>query len=288
MNNVIQMVLLVPTSFFTILWIYFALRYEAKFQSIVNSIDKKQFQFGEFFYIGFQMMEFIHFNIKSDKNRKKVSGMAEIYGRKYAEYYYYVMMGGQITYIMTLVPLVMLLAILSGRVMFLLFGIAVSVLVVWYVRETFQDKIEQRREELLMGFPQVLSKITLLVNAGMMLRDAWKKVALSGKGVVYQEMQITLHEFENGISELDAYNNFAGRCALKEMRKFSALVAQGITKGSSDLAHFLQEMSEEMWAQKKALVMQRAAKAESKLLLCTGMIFIGILLMIIVPIFGSL
>lgn len=288
MKSVFQLLLLIPTTVFVIIWVYYAARYEAKYKNIVDSIDKKQFQFGEFFYIGFQIMELVRFNIKSDKNRKKVSEMAEIYGRKYAEYYYYVMMGGQITYSVTLIPMVLLLAILSNNVMFLVFGIAISVLVVWYVRETFNDKIENRREELLMEFPQVLSKMTLLVNAGMMLRDAWKKVAGTGTGVLYQEMRITISEFENGVSELDAYRNFADRCALKEMRKFSALVAQGLTKGSADLAYFLKDMSDELWTQKKSLVMQKAAKAETKLLMCTAMIFVGILIMIIVPIFGSL
>lgn len=288
MTSTFQLILLVPTTISVLLWVYYAVRYAAKYQSITESIDKEQFQFGEFFYIGFQIMELIHFNLKSDKNRKKVSEMAEIYGRKYAEYYYYVMVGGQITYGFTLIPIVLMLAVLSNEVMFLVLGLVISVLLVWYVRETFQDKIEYRREELLLEFPQVLSKMTLLVNAGMMLRDAWKKVADTGEGVIYTEMQTTVSEFENGVSEIIAYQNFADRCALKEMRKFSALVAQGLTKGSADLAYFLKEMSDELWAQKKSLVLQKAAKAETKLLICTILIFVGILIMIIVPIFGNL
>lgn len=288
MKSTFQLILLIPTTIIVLIWVVCALKYEKKFKSFVDTIDKNQFQFSEFFYIGFQIMEMIHFDIKSDKNRKKVSEMAEIYGAKYAEYYYYVMMGGQITYIMTLLPIVFLLSLLSNEVMFFVFGIAIAVLVVWYVRETFNDKISERRDELLMQFPQVLSKITLLVNAGMVLRDAWKKVAFNGDGVIYKEMQITVHEFENGVSELEAYRHFADRCALKEMRKFAALVEQGLTKGSSDLASFLKDMSDEMWAQKKATVMQKAAKAGTKLVMCTGLIFVGILIMIVVPIFGSL
>ena len=76
--------------------------------------------------------------------------------------------------------------------------------------------------------------------------------------------------------------------ALKEMRKFAALVEQGLSKGSADLARFLQDMADELWAQKKNNVMEKASKAESKLVLCTGLIFVGILIMIIVPIFGNM
>lgn len=288
MSSIFQLIILIPTTVLVLIWIICAVKYEKKFESFVATIDKEQFQFSEFFYIGFQIMEWIHFNIKSDKNRKKVSEMAEIYGAKYAEYYYYVMMGGQITYIVTLFPVIFLLALLSNDMAVLAFGVVLAVLVVWYVRETFNDKIEERREELLMEFPQVLSKITLLVNAGMVLRDAWKKVAFSGEGVIYTEMQTTVHEFENGISEIEAYRHFADRCALKEMRKFAALVEQGIMKGSSDLAKFLRDMSDEMWAQKKGAVIEKAGKAGTKLVMCTGLVFVGILIMIIVPAFSSL
>lgn len=288
MNGIVQIILLIPTTITVIFWVYYALKYEQKYKSITDSIDENQFRFCEFFYIGFQIMELIHFDIRSDKNRKKVSEMAEIYGRKYAEFYYYVMVGGEITYAVTLVPIVLLISILSDNLMALVFGLVLSVLLVWYVRETFNDQIEQRREELLLEFPQVLSKMTLLVNAGMVLRDAWKKVAMTGKGVIYQEMQITMQEFENGVSEIQAYQNFADRCALKEMRKFASLVTQGLSKGSADLANFLKEMADELWAEKRSMVMQKAAKAETKLLIPTILIFVGILILIIVPIFGSL
>lgn len=288
MSSIFQLIILIPTTFLVLIWIVCAVKYEKKFQDFVVTIDKNQFQFAEFFYIGFQIMEWLRFNIRSDKNRKKVCEMAEIYGAKYAEYYYYVMVGGQITYIVTLLPLVFLLALLSNNAMVLGFGVVIAVLVVWYVRETFNDQIESRREELLMDFPQVLSKITLLVSAGMVLRDAWKKVAFSGEGVIYTEMQTTVYEFENGVSEIEAYRHFADRCALKEMRKFAALVEQGIIKGSSDLAKFLRDMSDEMWAQKKNVVIEKAAKASTKLVMCTGLVFVGILIMIIVPVFSSL
>ena len=44
----------------------------------------------ELFFIGFQIMELIRFNIKSDASRKKIKLMSEVYGKKYAEYYYYI------------------------------------------------------------------------------------------------------------------------------------------------------------------------------------------------------
>lgn len=38
---------------------------------------------------------------------------------------------------------------------------------------------------------------------------------------MYKEMQLTSEEMNNGVSELDALHNFAQRCSVKEIRKFS-------------------------------------------------------------------
>ena len=40
--------------------------------------------------IGFELLEMVRFNTKSDYARKKVKETSEVYGRRYAEYYYYV------------------------------------------------------------------------------------------------------------------------------------------------------------------------------------------------------
>ena len=158
----------------------------------------------------------------------------------------------------------------------------------WYLDEMFKDKLTARREELLAEFPQVLSKLTLLVNSGMMLRNAWNRIAKDGSGILYQEMSAATAEMQNGISEPDAYRNFAERCGLKEMRKFSSLVTQSLAKGSGDLSFFLKDMSDEMWEMKKNLVKQKSEQANSKLLAPIVIIFLGILVMIMAPILGGL
>lgn len=132
--------------------------------------------------------------------------------------------------------------------------------------------------------PQVLSKLTLLVNSGMVLRDAWKKVSITGERTLYLEMQNTNLEMENGVMEIDAYRNFAERCNVKEVRKFTSLIIQNLNKGNEELAYFMKDLSDEMWEVKKNEVKQKGEKANSQLLLPMMMIFIGILLIIMVPI----
>ena len=288
MSSTFQMIMLMPATIFVLLWILLAAKYEKKFVSITQTLEKSGYPLYELFYIGFELLEMVRFNTKSDYARKKVKEMSEVYGRRYAEYYYYVQVGGQVTYAVTMVPVVFILAVLGNSPMALAFGIVLAFLCVWYLSEMFKDKLTARREELLADFPQVLSKLTLLVNSGMMLRNAWNRVANDGKGVLYQEMAAATAEMQNGISEPDAYRNFAERCNVKEIRKFASLIIQNLKKGNEELAYFLKDLSDEMWEVKKNEVKQKGEKANSRLLLPMMLIFIGILIMILVPVFQQM
>lgn len=288
MGNSFQIIFFFIAAVLSLTWIYMERKYGHRYDQIIDTIDRSTYRMPEIFFIGFRIMEIIGFDIKSETNRKKVKNMAEIYGKKYAEYYLYVMTGAQISYAITILPIGILVAVIANRPVAMLFGIALAVLVVVYLSEEFKDKLNERRSELLMQFPQVLSKMTLLVNSGMVLREAWQKVSMSGTGILYSEMQLTSTELQNGISEWDAYYAFGERCALKEMKKFAAVVTQGLSKGSSELTMILKDMSDEMWETKKNLVKRKGEASASKLLGPTAMIFVGILIMIIAPILGGL
>lgn len=288
MQSVFQLAMLAPVTVLAVGWIVLALKYEDKFQGITSTIDSGEYYMCELFYIGFQVMEIIHYNMKSERARRKIKLMAEVYGRKYAEYHYYVLIGGQITYMLTAVTGILLLALLANEPTAILFGVALAGLFVWYLNESFKDKLTARREKILSDFPQVLSKLTLLVNSGMLLRDAWNLTAQQGNSVLFEEMRKTAVQLSNGVPETTAYYEFAERCGVKEIRKFSSMVIQGLEKGGSDLTGFLRDMSEEMWAEKKNMVRQKGEKANAKLLIPTTIIFIGILVMIMAPVLTGL
>ena len=119
------------------------------------------------------------------------------------------------------------------------------------------------------------------------MREAWVKVAYTGERALYQEMQITSQEMANGVPDLEALRNFADRCSLKDIRKVTSTIIQNMQKGNKELSYFLEEISREMWEEKKNLVRQKGEAAGTKLMIPTGMIFIGILIMVVVPIFAN-
>lgn len=288
MGNSFQIIFFIIAAVMVLSWIYIERRHGHRYDQIIDTIDSSTYRMPEIFFVGFRIMEMIGFDLKSEANRKKVKNMAEIYGKKYAEYYLYVMTGAQISYVVTILPIGILLAVIANEPIAMVFGIALAALAALYLSEEFKDKLNERRSELLMQFPQVLSKMTLLVNSGMVLREAWQKVAMSGTGILYTEMQYTSVELQNGITEWDAYYAFGERCALKEMKKFASVITQGLSKGSSELTMILKDMSDEMWETKRNLVKRKGEASASKLLGPTAMIFGGILIMIIAPILGGL
>lgn len=283
-----RLILLLIATVLVVAWIILAKKNEAEFKDLTDSIDPQQYRYPDLFCVGFGIMKILHIDSKSKRARKRIKEIAEVQGKRYAEYYYYVINGAKWTYGFTVFILLSVLGALGNSAMATVFGIVLAGLLMWYVEELMNDKLEEKRDQLVADLPQMLSKMTLLVNSGMVVRDAWKKIAESDDRFLNQEMKLTVDEMNNGVAELDAYRNFADRCAIKEIRRFSSTMIQNMQKGNAEIAYFLKEMSDEMWEEKKHLVKRKGEAANSKLLIPTAMIFIGILIIIMVPTFMSM
>ena len=277
-----QLILTALVTPFTLIWVFLAVTGGKRYQKYTDSAFAKEFQMSELLCVGFSVMRILHISTKTKSAQAKIREIAEIKGKKYAEYYYYMLLGAKTTYIYTILVVVLLLSAVADSKGLLLLGVVTGGLLILYLDLSLQDKLTARRQEIVLDLPQVLSKLTLLVNSGMVLRDAWKKVSITGERTLYLEMQNTNLEMENGVMEIDAYRNFAERCNVKEVRKFTSLIIQNLNKGNEELAYFMKDLSDEMWEVKKNEVKQKGEKANSQLLL--PMIFIGILLIIMVPI----
>ena len=284
----VQIALAIAATILVIGWLFLLARYGSSYEELISGVDEEIYRMPELFFAGFGIMDLIHFNLHSKQARKRIHEIAEINGKKYAEYYYYVTTGAQLTYAYLVLLLFFLLAAVAGNPILAGAGILLAALAIMYYKQTVDNQLSDRRDELLAQFPQALSKLALLVNCGMVMREAWAKMAQTDTGVLYQEMELTMEEFRNGISEVTAYRNFAERCGLKEIRRFSSTMIQNLNKGNEEVAYFLRELSEEMWEEKKHLAKRKGEAANSKLMLPVGLIFIGILVMIMVPVFTGM
>lgn len=220
-------------TFFILFWLFLYIKYRNAYDQVIDAIDKKKFMFGEIYFIGFGFITLFHINIKTERGSKKIKEISEIYGRKYAEFYHYVITGGSISYFLTLLPMGFCLGAIANNVMLGVLGVVASALLLEYMSGEIKKNVNERREDILEDLPQMLSKFTLLINAGLIVRDAWFKVAYANDKPIYKEMQEACVEMNNGVPVREAVFHFADRCSVAEVRKFANSVNQNMEKGGS-------------------------------------------------------
>lgn len=102
----------------------------------------------------------------------------------------------------------------------------------------------------MYDYSEVVSKLTLLLEAGMTTRMAWHKIACDYrnktnhgdlKRPVYEEICTTDYNIQAGISEIKAYEQFGKRCDTREYMKLATLLQTNIKKGTKELSNLLEK-----------------------------------------------
>lgn len=263
--------------------------YHKKYADVLDAADSKIFTAKELYFSGFGIIEIwekITGNRIShtDKAMAHVKELIEVFGRDNAEFFFYVERAGMISMLVLCIPLGFMAGCVSGMYIGLLFGLLIAALLVNGVRSHIKEMIKQKKDEIVVEFPQMVSKMTLLINAGMAVRRAWDEVACSNyENKLYEEMRVTSMDIQQGMAIEDAVNLFAQRCATKEVRKFASIYVQAVQKGASESIKSMKEMSEAAWEEKKQLARQKGATAAQKLTIPNMLMFVGLLLLVIGP-----
>lgn len=284
----VNIVLSAIGTIFSIFWIFLYFRAGSKYDGMIEQIDGNEYFGKSFFCIGFSAIELFKINLNSGITQKKMQKLSEMYGKKMAKRIVLIDLAGQFTYTFTLAPLGALLAVLANDVIVLFIVVGLIAFFWVYLEYDKNSKLEVRHETILREFPHVLSQLALLVNAGMPLREALDVTSQKGDGVLYQELKVLMDEINNGVPEYEALAGLADRCGVDSIRKFSSLIIQNVRKGSGELAMVLMELSSEVWRNRVSNVKEEGEKASAKLMIPVLIIFCGILVMVIVPMFVNM
>lgn len=272
---------------FTIFWIFLFFKGK-KNATLFQGLDEKEYPLKDIYFVGYELLELIKYNYRTKYDRRLRKEISVLKDGKYADYYIRVTRAQQVTLVYTLFTMSFAMYGLAGSMAAVTIFIMFAFVAFYYYGTSASDKIKKRSEELLSDFSNVVSKLALLTNAGLIMRDAWADVAYNGDTTLYKEMQISVDEMKNGVSETEAIYHFGNRCIIPEIKKFASTIIQGIEKGNSELTALLQEQSAETWNLKRQLVKREGEKASSKLLIPMFLMFMGILIMVIVPIFTNI
>jgi tight adherence protein C len=269
-------------------WIFLYIRCRHQYDEYLQAINSKQFFMAELFFIGLGAIALFKINLNAPRYELKKKRIAEVKSRRYAEFFNMIILSGQITYILTIIPFSLFVACLADSMLFGGLGVIASIVVAIYLDVEINNAIDKRRDDLLSDFPKVLSQLALLTNAGLPLKDALYQVTLSGNGEIYGEMKNAVSDIENGASTTEAMLDFADRCNVKEIRKFVSMLLQNLQKGNRELARYLHDMARDAWIEKKHSAKRKGEMAGQKLMMPIGIMFLGIVLMIIIPILSGI
>lgn len=177
---------------------------------------------------------------------------------------------------------------------FLLLVLFAAGVLYWGRARELDQRLEARKRELLLDYPEIVNKLALYMGAGMTIRNAFLKMGEDYKRqrevrrkYVYEEILITCYELQGGKSETEAYDHFGKRCKVQSYIKLSALLSQNIRKGSNDLLRMLRQEAENAFVQRKNLAKKLGEEAGTKLLLPMMMMLCIVMVIIMIPAYFS-
>lgn len=181
-------------------------------------------------------------------------------------------------------------------IILIVLSIVIGVLLYAQELQNQGKELQKRRQQMLLDYPEILNKLTLLLGAGMTIKKAFRKIAQDyemGKAVwgtrfAYEEMKIALREMESGITEAESYERFGKRCNMQEYIRLGALLSQNMRKGTKGLTHILRLEAIQAFENRKAQAKKFGEEAGTKLLIPMFIMLTVVLVMVIVPAFLSM
>lgn len=170
-------------------------------------------------------------------------------------------------------------------------------ILLWLLGKQRGKELEnQRKEQLLLDYPELVNKLTLFLGAGMTVKRAWRKILQDYENslkdhdtrYVYEEMKLTYREIESGVPEAESYENFGRRCNLPCYLKLGALLSQNLRKGVKGLSEMLHIESLQAFEERKARAKRKGEEAGTKLLLPMFMMLAIVLVIVTMPAFLTL
>ncbi|TFF64257.1 hypothetical protein EQF91_07960 [Helcococcus ovis] len=145
-------------------------------------------------------------------------------------------------------------------------------------------KYEKQKKKFKNDLPAFISRLSLMINSGIQLRVAIDFITNNSNGEVVESLKLVNSLIKNGMSEVEAYNLILSRTDDLLIRKFISNIIQNIEKGGDDLENILKMVKKEGDEFRKNDLILKTQEANRKLLIPNIIIFIGILLMVMIPI----
>ena len=165
--------------------------------------------------------------------------------------------------------------------------LAAIVIAVGYDRK-LEDRVKKRKEQMMIDFSEIVSKLSLMYEAGSSILKAWEKIVADReeKGNVrfaYQEMKLALEKIRSGERERDAYAEFGKRCGLHSYMKLGNILEQNLSKGTKGMKLLLKQEAEDAFEERKRIARKKGEEAGTKMLVPMVLMMMVVIVIVTVP-----
>jgi hypothetical protein len=160
-------------------------------------------------------------------------------------------------------------------------------------RSREKETAKKRQDELMLYYPDMVSKFNVLVGAGMTIKQAWHTISAqyldkreknaTRESLTFEELVKTDREIRDGESERIAYQRFGERTGISSYRRFVRMLISNLQKGNRGLCEQLEQESETAFAERRLLAKRLGEEAGTKLLFPMILMLGMVIVIIIVP-----
>jgi tight adherence protein C len=260
---------------------------KGKYKTLLGSEEAKGYSLLGVLPISLLILDLFKYRYTSNYDKKIFKSLMNLHGRKNVENHLKLYYSNKLILMIGALVILTFLGAASGNadVNYVAFTLFAPVLVFYINDKDLNKRIKKKYESIRADFPDMVSKLVLLVNAGMTVNRAWEKICVETKkkSPLYQELRTTYTQIQGGKSEGEAYEEFARRCRVREITKFVTLIIQNLKKGNDDIVPLLRLQAEECWDLRKLRAKQLGEEASAKLIIPMMIMFVGILIIVVLP-----
>lgn len=279
----LNIILLILATITTLLFIV-NLAKGKKYVAMIENLDSQEYFMKEIYVAGFALNETKLFRLRGSLERNLKKNSKLVWDNIYYEYYANLAWAQFLSLTFLILSFGLTISSLfDGDMVYMILGIILLfILAVWNLSMSkMKEQVGKRRDECVVEFPNMVSKLSLLINSGMIMREAWYLVANGKEGALYDLMKKSCECMDNGESDVAAIYKFGVLSDSVEIKKFTSAMVQGVEKGNSELADFLTSQASELWEHKRQLALQKGEIAAGKLIIPLGLMFGGIIMIIV-------
>ena len=172
---------------------------------------------------------------------------------------------------------------------FVLIGLGAAIIVVFGKDYEVKKRADKVRKSMEREYSHIVSKLTLLMRAGMNITRAWRKLASDGESCdygdrgIYELMGISIKEMDSGVSICECMRRFAMKTQCEPYIRLSTYINQNINKGTGAILDILELEMLKASTERKNEILRAGEKAGTKMIFPMMLLLMIVLIITIIP-----